>query len=280
MKTSFLFFLTSCIFATSVFAKSEPVPRRYIRDCDILYKKHIVRSINLQKFNNEELFGETNLLVSVLLDAVKRGELKPYKTAHLKEELSSEEFWERLKIPYEQPSVDYTNHMYTEEQSDWEKEWEAAWGKREPEKFEEDVIEDQYYLPSQLSRIEFGENLLVDNVRSDIYFDPQYITIFIPSEINPRGIHEPVASFNFYDCARVFKNDKRAYAENPLMNGKDVNFTDVFLLRLYKSYIVKLGRIDDLYFDQIYSNPKDAFMASKRAEHKVAEYLHKLFNPK
>lgn len=262
---------------------SEPYPKRYIRDCDVLFKKHIVRSINLNKFNNEEVFGRGNPLVSVLFDAVTRGELIPYKNGHLKEEMSSVEFWEKLKVPVENMSgvnYDWNSGWLTEEDKEWAKGWEKEWGKQEQMAVEEDfVYEDQFIEASQIFRIEFGEDLIVDKVRGDIYFDPKYITIFIPAEINPRGIHEPIASFSFYDCARIFRNDERAYSDNPLMNGRDINFTDVFLLKLYTSYIVKLGRIDDLYFDQMYSRPIDAFMASKKAETKVLEYLHKLFNP-
>ncbi|WMJ73779.1 hypothetical protein RCC89_11500 [Cytophagaceae bacterium ABcell3] len=274
MKSKYfiLLLIFACI-SSVVHGSPDPYPKRKYREHDILYRKHIVRSINLSKFDNNEIFGNSNALVEILLDAVKNGKLQPYETPHLEKALSVDEFWERLKIQEESDYSDYSGYWA---ESDIEK---SAWEEVLPEAPSGETIEDQYYLPSQLFRIEYGEDLLVDKIVSDVVYDPKYITLFIPASISPKGIHEPVASFSFYDCAKVFRADKRAVAENPLMNGRNINFTEVFLLRLYNSYIVKLGRIDDPYFDQMYSKPMDAFMASKKAEHKVISYLYKLFNP-
>jgi gliding motility associated protien GldN len=249
------------VLSTSLVQAQSNVSRP-IRENDVLFRKHIIRSVNLKRFSNEEIFGRNNTLAKVLLDAVREGKLTAYKSAHLDEELGVSDFLEKIKIPVDN--------------SDWSS-WEDAW---KDEIGQNQIPEDVYYEADQLFRIEIGEDVIFDKHRSDIIFDMQYITLFLPAEVSPRGLHEPIASFKFADCMHVFKQDKRAVAENPLNNGMNLNFADVFYLRLYKSYIVKLGRIDDPYFDQMYQDPKKAFIASKNAENRIVEYFYKLYNPK
>jgi len=104
------------------------------------------------------------------------------------------------------------------------------------------------------------------------------LTIFIPQSLNQRSLLEPVVSFDYDECLLIFKKDERASAVNPLKNGRNLNYSEVFLLRLFVSDIVKIG--NDNYFDQMYSDPAQAYIARKEAENQLTEYLYKLYNPK
>jgi hypothetical protein len=130
-----------------------------------------------------------------------------------------------------------------------------------------------------LNVIELHENLIVDKNRSDIVFNPSHITIFLPYTKNSRGLHEAMVTFRYDDCIRLFKADGRAYARNPLRNGRNINFAEVFLLHLYKASIVKIGTPEDPYFDQITLDSQQAYLLGKHQENQLSEYLYKLFNP-
>jgi hypothetical protein len=64
-----------------------------------------------------------------------------------------------------------------------------------------------------------------------------------------------------------------------LNDGKPLNFKEVFLLHHYQSTIVKIGDENELYFDQIYPDGLNAFLAAKEAENKIVEYFYRLYNP-
>jgi hypothetical protein len=182
----------------------------------------------------------SNELVVILLEAFEKNNVIGYRPDHLSEKLPFTDF--KGKITYMNDSVPETYHY------------------------------------SKLYRIEISENIIVDKRRSEIVFDMEYLTIFIPSEVNYRKILEPVVSFKYDDCIQFFRKDERAFAINPFSNGRNVNFSEVFLLRLFESYISRIG--EGNYFDQTHQDPLDAFLATKKSENEITEYLYTLFNPK
>jgi len=211
----------------------------YVRDCDITFRTHIVRSINLRHIANEDIF-EKGKVVEVLLEAAFAKELPIYDPADKTRVLSIEALQERLTVKAEDGTINtYTyRHLY---------------------------------------QIEVGEDLVFDKQRSIPVYQIKYLTIFIPQDINYRGIHEPVATFRFQDCERIFL--KNAQLTNSFNSSPKFNFRDALLLHMYKSEIVKMGREEDLYFDQKYSDPAKAFIARKKSEEEVLEYFYKIYNP-
>jgi hypothetical protein len=213
-----------------------------IKEKDILYKKRLVRSVPLAHLSNVQLFGDKNLLVTVLLEAFEKGELKGYQKEDCLEELPFYDF--KKKIEYKSEDSTY----YTD-----------------------------YKL---LNLIEIGEDLIVDKHRSEIIFDMETITVFIPEKYNYREIREPLVTFKYDDCVKIFKKDNRANAINPLRNGRNLNFAEVLLLKLYISEIVRIGDHTVPYFDQMCNDPLQAFLLRKNAENELTEMLYRWFNPK
>lgn len=233
MKTGILFF-SILILTTNAFSQF------HVRESDVLFKKGIVRSLNLSTQPNRELFGEDNLLVTVLLEAYDRGELTGYTSVDLDEIMRKEQLVSKIQVNTESDSF--------------------------------------MYVPRHMYKVELGEDLIFDKKHSEIVFDMEYLSIILPAEVNYRGIHEPVIYFKYDDCIKIFKNDVRAIAINPLLNGRNVNYSEVFMLRLFSSTIVKIG--NELYFDQMHNDPRASFFAQKEAENRLNEYLYKLYHPK
>jgi hypothetical protein len=233
MKTGILFF-SILLLTSNVFAQFQ------IRESDVLFKKRIVRSLNLSNEINSELFGSNNLLVTVLLEAYDRGELIGYTSVDLDMIMAKEHLLSRIQVNTESDTF--------------------------------------MYAPRHLYKVELGEDLIFDNKHSEIVFDMEYLTVILPAEVNYRKIHEPIIYFRYDDCVKIFKSDVRAFAINPLLNGRNINYSEVFLLRLFKANIVKIG--NEMYFDQMYNDPMASFLAQKEAENKLNEYLYKLYHPK
>ena len=141
----------------------------------------------------------------------------------------------------------------------------------------EDGTNDQYSF-RHLYQMEIGEDLVFDKQRSIPVYQVKYITLIIPQEINYRGIHEALVTFRFQDCRKLFIQD--GHDEVSFNKEKvKINFRDAILLHMYKAEIVKMGDEDDLYFDQKYPKPSDAFLARKRSEEEVLEYFYRIYNP-
>jgi hypothetical protein len=211
-----------------------------IRETDIHFKKTMVRSIPLLNECNQKLFGPYSLN-KILLDAYNCNLITGFKNSSCSDTLSIYSF---------------INEMY--------------------QKGDSSLIQYVYLCSS----LELTEEIIVDKHRSEIVFKPISISLMIPPSHSTKGILEPLISFRFEDCAKIFNHDKKAIAINPLLNGRNINYTDVFQLKLYSSYIVKIGREDEMYFDQMASDPQTTFLIGKAEENKLTEYLYKLFNPK
>jgi hypothetical protein len=211
-----------------------------VRACDVLFRKHIVRSIDLRDKFNSEIFRREDGIIRILMDALTSEKITPYSPKVKKNKICKDDFFNKLKIPSDNDTEEAYNdyHLY---------------------------------------KIEVEEDLLFDKQRSVPVYEIKYITLYLPQEINYRGILEPLASFKYEDCLKVFKEDKRAVWD--LNDGKPLNFKEVFLLHHYQSTIVKIGDENELYFDQIYPDGLNAFLAAKEAENKIVEYFYRLYNP-
>jgi hypothetical protein len=233
--------LLSPVFGILMFSELSAQPdHTYVRECDITFRTHIVRSINLRHPANEEVFDKGRI-VELLLQAAFAREIPIYDPIKKDQLISEETLLERLKVKAE------------------------------------DGTSDQY-SSGHLYQIEIGEDLVFDKQRSIPVYQVKYITLFIPQEINYRGIHEAVATFRFQDCRNLFIQD--GHKEISFRNKIKINFRDAILLHMYTAEIVKMGDEDDLYFDQKYPKPTEAFLARKRSEEEVLEYFYRIYNPR
>jgi hypothetical protein len=217
--------------------------QHFTRQDDILFSKHLVRSIDMQEKGNQQIFGRENLPVRLLLDAYCSGVLTGYNDQELKTRLSYEDFEERLKLLQKENLLPYSE------------------------------------LARTLHIVEIGEKLIFDKNRSDFYFDMKSFSIFIPASESYRGIQELLISFDYDACAHIFSGNERAVSKAPLKNGRDINFSSVFLMRLFNSSIAKIGGEETRYFDQQYKNEVSIFLAAKAEENLLTEYLYKLYHP-
>ena len=211
------------------------------REDDIFFKKYLVRSMDLHEPANAEIFGSEQTMLHVLLDAYCAGQLQGYKDARLTQSLTYDEFEERLKLF-----------------------------------LPEDDLQEPWHV---VHTVEIGENLIFSKHTSDFYFSMETFTLFIPADKSYRGLQEPLISFKYNQCAKVFSASKEAVIVNPIKNGRDINYADLFLLRCFNSTVVKIGNSRDLYFDQVHTEKLSAFLASKAGENELTEYIFKLYNP-
>lgn len=227
------------VFACSSMLSAQPFK---IREEDKAYSTTIVREINLNHPSNQSLFGKKALLSEMLLEATKKGYLQARQPEDPETELSLWDVIKNISIPSDSGFC-----------------------------FEQ-------YLPSQLYLIELQEEFIFDKNRSEFRFIPKYITLFIPPEVNYRGIMQPIATWKYEDCKKLFLSDKRAFSQSKGFGKSKINFHETFLLRSYRSEIVKIGGTEP-YFDQLHPDPEQAFLLGQAKEYELQEMIYKVYHP-
>lgn len=240
---------------------------RPVHQSDVMFKKTILRAVDLREKQNKPLFSKNKEITKMLLEAVERGDLKPFATDSLEEGrmLTIEEFKEAMKIPSDQAEL-------TEE----EKAIALANG-------DSSVLissSENFYFPRDLYQMQFKEDLIFDKQRSRMYYDVHAITMLVPSDhpANIKGIEIPIASFKFKDVISVLKDNPNAVWFNPQNDAQHKSIADAVELRLFSSYIIKVSNPDDAYLVDIYGGDQQkGIMASQWAAFELLEYEHNLW---
>ncbi|MEY5049294.1 MAG: putative gldN and/or gldO [Bacteroidota bacterium] len=260
--------LSSCVLATIVASTSLAQDQsgynaysvRPVHESDVLYKKTVMRALDLREKQNLPMFSTNKEITRIILEAAKKGDIKVYMTDSLDQgrSMTKEEFAKKLMMPIsEDPDAE------PDPNADPNAEQPAA------------GLE---YLPKQLYQMQLKEDYIFDKQRSRAYHDIQCITMLIPSEFNPKGIEEPIGTFKFKDLVEVFKRDPRAIWFNPQNDAEHRNLVDAFDLRLFSSYIIKLSNPKDEFLVDIYSeSQKQGIMSSYWKASDLMEYEHNLW---
>lgn len=241
---------------------------RPIHESDIMYKKTILRALDLREKQNQPIFSRNKEITRLLIEATRRGEVTPYATDSLKEGriLTLSEFDEVMRIP---TSLD-TMALYDMYGPEWKTNPEVA-----------PMLASQFYFPQDLYQMQIKEDLIFDKQRSRMYFDIHSITMLIPADHpqNVKGIEIPVASFEYKELAEnVFKDNPNAIWYNPKNEQEHRNLADAFELRLFSSYIIRVSNPMNAYLVDIYGGDQQkGILASQWAAFELLEYEHNLW---
>jgi gliding motility associated protien GldN len=241
---------------------------RQVHDSDIMYKKTIIRAVDLREKQNQPMFAKNKEITRILIEAVKNGTIKPYKndSLDLGSPITINEFMENMVIPSSAPEL-----------SAEEKEIALAMG--DSSAFLSGGTE--YYFPHHLYQLELKEDLIFDKQRSRMYYDIHAVTMFVPADLpdNIKGIQLPVASFSYKELVeKVFKDNPHAIWYNPQNDAEHKSLADAFELRLFSSYIIKVSNPMNAYLSDIYGGDQQkGIMASQWAAYELLEFEHNLW---
>lgn len=241
---------------------------RPVHESDIMFKKTILRAVDLREKQNKPLFSKNKEITKMLIEAVERGDLKPFATDSLEEGrmLTIEEFKENMKIPSDQAEL-------TEDEK-------AIMLANGDSSFMQGGGGVNYYFPRDLYQMQIKEDLIFDKQRSRMYYDVHAITFLVPSDhpANIKGIEIPVASFTYRDVVSVLRDNPNAVWYNPQNDAQHKSIADAFELRLFSSYIIKVSNPDDAYLVDIYGGDQlKGIMSSQWAAFELLEFEHNLW---
>lgn len=240
--------------------------QKEIRESDQMYKKTVVRALDLRERQNKPMFSKNREITKFLIEAVKNGDLTPYASDSLTSRLTVEEFMKSMLMPNSESGVIDTQAIMIEHPDDWE---EVLKNPPSPD----------YYFARDLYQMEIKEEVIFDKQRSRMYYNILAITIYIPADhpANLTGIQKVVASFDYKEAVeKVFKENPNAVF-NPQNDAQHKSLADAFELRLFSSYLVKVSNPDDQYISDKFPDQETGLMASQWAAHDLLEYEHHLW---
>jgi len=244
----------------------NPLSVRPIHVSDIMWKKTLIRAVDLREKQNKPLFSRNREITRLLLDAVAKGDITPYRNDSLVSKLTIDEFNENNLVPSDVA-------VLTAE----EKEIALLNG-------DSSVLQQggpAYYFPTDLYQMEVKEDLIFDKQRSRLYYDIIAVTMYVPADHpqNIKGIQTVVASFSYKELVeKLFKDNPKAIWFNVQNDQQHKNLADAFDLRLFASYIIKVSNPYDAYLVDIYGGDQQkGIMASQWAAMELLEYEHNLW---
>ena len=260
MKKAGVLFVT-LVFVGNVFGQE-------IHKSDKMWSKRVVRAIDLRETQNEPMYARGNELPKLLIEALKEGKLTPYLSDSLNKEsiISEEEYKAVMSIPSDFVEED-TDFMDSLDKIDYEiRKLEA---------------QSNFYFPRDLYQLELTEEIIFDKNHSVLERKIIAITVFVPADHyeNIKGIQLPVATFDYQECEKLFKNELAASIWfNQNNDSAHMNLADAFELRLFSSYLIKVSNPAGEYIVDKYGG--DALMGiigSENEEMKLMNYEHDLW---
>ncbi len=264
---------------TSGSPSARPIP-----ETDLMYKKVVWRGLDLREKQNKPMFSVNKEITKVIIDAVKRGELIPYKNDSLVTPLSNVDFSVKLTKP------DEAGDAMSEEEK-------KIFGDAPAAAEEDDVFAKlnnkgkkgaataaptanlNEFFPKELYQLEMKENIVFDKKRSRMYYDIQAITLVVPVKYSAKGVEERIASFKYSDLVKVFRaHPNEAIWYNEQNDAQHKNLADAFDLRLFSSYIKKVSNANDDDLATINEGSQKGLLASQKAVEELIEWESSLWS--
>lgn len=222
-------------------------PYANLRESDVVYAKRVWREIDLREKMNQYMGSPKQRLVDIFMAAIADGELTAYDATPTKEDPDGDSFSKPLK------PEEAKNKMADSVLID-------KFDKKTGDKIGSSMQAGEFN-PDSVVKFRVKEDWVFDKQRS--VFEPRIIGIapLIRQKVAGMNFDYQPAFWIYFPAARQVLATKEAY--NKLNDATGLSFDDVFMKRLFTSYIVKESndrdeRIKDyaVGIDRLYESEK------------------------
>jgi gliding motility associated protien GldN len=226
MKGFFTLILT--IVVAKVMAQ-QPVPPPSLREADVMYSKREWRIINFREKQNKRAVWPGNPITKILYEAVRTGQLVPYRSDSLRSYYNIETFMERgTDVEYVETPIDPNDPTITR--------LDTIITQFDPENIKQFIVMEDWYFDRKLSTM-----------------IPRIIAIAPLYRSKVAGIDlglQPLCWLRFEDklnkekdCRDILINQ---FMFNPVNSRSKFSFDDWFQQRLFTSYVIKTSNLHDV----------------------------------
>lgn len=240
---------------------AEPIPYPYVREADVIWEKRIWQEIDVREKMNQPFAHPRSSLINVLLSAIKAGELTAYDPNPTSEDDPGDEFREVLDP--DQITMGAGGGYDTIQVPDL----------NDPNILRDTIIERTFEVGS-VQKYRIKEDWIFDKQRS--MMEPRIIGLApLYSKPLPTGdtVYVPMFWVYYPEARLVLAN---APVFNRFNQASRLTYDDVFIQRLFASYVIKESNPQDLRI-QDYAQGDDRMHESMRIKEGIFNYEHDLW---
>jgi gliding motility associated protien GldN len=251
---------------TDIF-KRKPTPLPYIREADVMWSKKIWRIIDLREKMNQPMYFPTtqlegkNNLVNLLMAGIKEGTLTAYDAKN------DEDFQVFTPISYDQVKAAFgatakkkqIRNVDTGEMRDT-----IINADFRTEEIKQILIKEEWYFDKQTSTL--NVRILGISPIREYYRD---------EDVNQENVLRSPIFWVYYPEARPLLASNEVF--NTQNTARNPTYDDLFLKRIFTSYILKESNIYNNRAISQYLSGKDAMLESRRIENDLFDYEQNLW---
>ena len=247
-------------YAKSDMENRKVIPYTHVRSVDVMYSKRVWREIDLRDRLNASFASPKSRLIDILMEAIQAVELTAYDPTPTKEDPNGDSF----KTPMEPGKImrNLADSVFVPE---FDAEGNQIGGSFQSGEFN----------PDSVLKFRIKEDWIFDKQRS--VFEPRIIGIAPLISIKAGDIYlDPQPAFwVYFPEARHILVNKEVVNRNNDATG--LSYDDIFIKRIFSSYIVKQSNPEDLRIKD-YKEGIDKLYESQRIKEALMNYEHDLWS--
>ena len=239
---------------------AKVAPYANLRESDVMYSKRVWREIDVRDKMNMIFSSPKSRLITIITDAIQAGELTAYDASSTKDDVNGDEF--NVVLKPEQAMAKFADSVLV---PIFDKDGNQTGT----------VVKAGEFNPDSIVKFRIKEDWIFDKQRS--VFEPRIIGIAPMVRISAAGqaFDEQPAFWIYFPEVRHLLVTKAVVNRNNDATG--LSFDDIFMKRVFASYIVKESNPEDLRIKD-YAVGIDRLYESERVKKALMDFEHDLWS--